>query len=79
LADELLAVELMTFERELPRLLAEGLEGKWALIQGNEVASLWDTFADAVQAGDERFGLTPFLVQQVLSEERPARIHRMFQ
>lgn len=75
-AQDLLAVELAAFERELPRLLAENQEGRWALLQGDEVFSVWDTFADAVQTGDERFGLTPFLVRQVLAEQRPARITR---
>lgn len=73
-ADQLLATELATFQRELPRLLAEGEENRWALIQGGTAAGVWDTFADAVQAGDERFGLTPFLVEQVLIERRAARV-----
>lgn len=75
-AADLLAVELATFQSELSRLLVEGEEGRWALIRGPQVAGIWDTFADAVQAGDERFGLTPFLVQRILVEERPARITR---
>jgi hypothetical protein len=73
-----LAAEWATYCRELPRLLAGGEEGRWALVQGNDVVSIWDTFADAVQAGDERFGLTPFLVHQIRGEERPVRITRLF-
>ncbi|MBL8799087.1 MAG: hypothetical protein JNM56_34695 [Planctomycetia bacterium] len=75
-AAELLAAELAAYQQELPRLLADGQEGRWVLIQGSEVAGIGDTFADAVQAGDERFGLTPFLVQRILAEKRPARITR---
>jgi len=71
-------VELATFDAARLALLAEGQEGKWALVQADTVVSLWDTCADAVQAGDERFGLTPFLVQQVLREDRPARLSRAF-
>lgn len=77
-AETLLAAELATFERELPRLLAEGEEGRWALVHGDTVASVWDTCPDAVQAGDERFGLVPFLVQQVVAEPIALRITRLF-
>lgn len=72
-AAELLATELATYQRELPRLLTAGEQGRWALVQGNDVVSMWDTFSDAVQAGHDRFGLTPFLVQQVLPEGRPSQ------
>lgn len=72
-AQDLLATELMTYARALPRLLAEGEAGRWVLVQGAEVVSVWDTFNDAVQSGYDRFGQTPFLVQQVLSEQRPAQ------
>jgi len=48
--------EVRTYLRELPRLLAEGHEGRHALIKGEEVLSIWDTFEDAYQAGRERFG-----------------------
>jgi hypothetical protein len=75
-AEQLLATEIAIYQNELPRLLADGEEGRWALIQGSVVAGVWDTFADAVQAGDERFGATPFLVQQVLAEPHVARITR---
>jgi hypothetical protein len=77
-AQQILAVEQAAYERELPGLLADGEEGHWVLIQGNAVAGVWDTFADAVQAGDERFGLTPFLVQKVSAEPRSVRITRAF-
>lgn len=77
-AQQLLAVELATYERELPRLIAQGEEGHWILVQGTTVAGVWETFADAVQAGDDRFGVTPFLVQQVLAEPHLVRITRAF-
>jgi hypothetical protein len=60
------AAELATYLRELPRLLDEGEEGRWVMIQGNTVLSTWDTFRDARQAGYERFGLDrPFMTQKV--------------
>ena len=59
--------ELATYRKELPSLLAQ--EGKYVLIHGDEMAGIWDTQEDAVQAGDERFGLEPFLVKQILKIE----------
>ena len=46
-----------TYRRELPRLLQEGHAGRFALIVGEEVLSVWDTTRDAAQAGYERFGV----------------------
>jgi hypothetical protein len=58
--------EFATFLRELPRLLLEGHEGRHALIKGDEVLSVWDTFEDAYQAGCERFAWgVPFLTQPI--------------
>jgi hypothetical protein len=68
-AQDLLAVELQTYERELARLLAEGAHGRWVLIHGRDVIAVVATFEDAIQVGFDRFGLTPFLVQQVLAEQ----------
>ena len=59
-----LQTELATYEREKPRLVAES-EGKYALIQGDSVAGIWDTYEDTLKEGYQKFGLTPFLVKQV--------------
>lgn len=64
-----IAKEIETYYRELPRLLAEGEEGRHALIRGNEVVSVWDTFGDAVQAGHDKFGLEGFIAQQIRSRD----------
>jgi hypothetical protein len=61
--------ELQTFFRELPRLLEEGQEGRFALIKGDEIVSIWDTNRDAAQAGHERFGLEPFITPQIRARE----------
>ena len=54
------------FLRELPRLLADGQKGRHALIKGEELLSIWDTFADGYQAGRERFGIgVAFLIQPI--------------
>lgn len=57
--------EINTYRRELPRLLAEGHEGRFVLIKGDEIVSVWDTFDDAIQAGCERFGLETFIAQPI--------------
>jgi hypothetical protein len=70
---EILRTELMTYLRELPRLLEEGHEGRFVLIKGDQVVSIWDTSDDVYQAGRERFGLQPFLGQPIEARdlERP--------
>jgi hypothetical protein len=59
--------ELATYERELPRLLAE--EGKFVLIHGEDVADTWGTYEDAIQAAYSKFGLEPFLVKRIERSE----------
>jgi hypothetical protein len=67
LSPGLLAIknEIITYRRELSRLLDEGHEGRVALIKGDQVISIWDTFEDAYQAGRERFGLDVFIAQPI--------------
>ena len=58
--------ELVTFRRELPRLLEEGEAGRFAVVQGDRIHGTWDTHRDATQYGYERFGVdTPFLAQKI--------------
>jgi hypothetical protein len=57
--------EWQTFRRELPRLLAEGHEGKWMLIEGEEMIALFDTLDECYRAGRERCLFQQFLVQPV--------------
>ena len=57
--------ESETFRRELPRMLAEGHEGKWALIKGDEVVELFMSFDDGYRAGRQRYQFQPFIVQPV--------------
>jgi hypothetical protein len=57
------------FRRELPRLLAEGHEGKWALLKGEEIVGLYATDREAVQAGYAKFLLEQFLVHQIRTWE----------
>jgi hypothetical protein len=71
------------FCRERPRLLAEGHEGRWVLIKGEEIVGLFDTRQEARAVGLERFGVVSMLVQQILRKYKPFRqggcIHRLRQ
>jgi hypothetical protein len=68
MSDEPLKAELETYEAHKDSLL--GQEGKYALIHDKELAGVWDTYEDALQAGYQKFGMTPFLVKQIQGIER---------
>jgi hypothetical protein len=51
-----LAAEWATFRRQLPRLLERGDEGRFALIQGDTLIGVYDTFDAAEEEGYNRFG-----------------------
>jgi hypothetical protein len=67
--------EIITYRRELPRLLAEGHEGRVVLIKGDQVLSIWDTLDDAYQAARERFPLGQAFLTQPIDERD---LHRVF-
>jgi hypothetical protein len=52
-----LAEEWETYKRELCRLLDEGNAGRHAVLHGDQVESIWDTYSDALQHAYDRFGL----------------------
>jgi hypothetical protein len=69
------AQEWDTFRRELPRLLAEGHEGKFALIKGDTIAGIYPTSDEGVRAGYAKFGLNDiFLVQPIRTWEPLLRL-----
>jgi hypothetical protein len=55
--------ELATYRRALPGLLES--EGKFALVQGNQVVGAWESYEDALRVGFERYGLSPFLIKKI--------------
>jgi hypothetical protein len=59
----ILDTEVATYQRELPNLLKD--TGKYVLIHGERVDSVWCTYDDAIQAGYRFFGLKPFFVRQI--------------
>jgi hypothetical protein len=56
--------EIETYEAKKNELLAESA-GRFVVIRERDIAGVWDTYEDALQAGYERFKLTPFLVKQI--------------
>jgi hypothetical protein len=61
------------FRKEWPRLLADGHEGRWVLIKGEEILGLFDSRDEAVTAGYDRLGVVPLLAQQILRSYRTIR------
>ena len=57
--------EYQTYRREVARLLAEGHDGRWALIKGDEVFGVFDTLDEARAEGTRRFLLSSFLLRHV--------------
>lgn len=64
--------EMATFRRELPGLLTEpGNRGLFALVHGDQIAGVYQTFAAGLSAGYEQFGLDIFMVKEVTDHEEP--------
>lgn len=68
-ANNSLGTEWETYRSRVGEWLAEGREGQFVLLKGNEVLGFWDTEEAALSEGYERFLLEPFLVHHILSRE----------
>ena len=67
--------ELETYKKKLHELECE--EGKFVLIQGNDIVGIYIAYEDALNAGYTKFGAeTPFLVKQIQSIENIQLISR---
>ena len=60
--------EIKTYESHLPALLTKS--GKFVLIQEADIVGVYETYDDALTIGYERFGLDPFLVKRIQSDQR---------
>jgi len=60
--------EIQTYNEQLADLLQH--EGKYVLIHGSEVAGVYDTYTDALNAGYEKFALKSFLVKKIQAVEQ---------
>ena len=69
-----LARETQTYERLLPQLMRE--EGKYALIVGDDLVGVFAAYDEALRAGYEKAGLTPFLVKKISGSETVAYFSR---
>jgi hypothetical protein len=65
---EPLEQELATYNAKLGELLSN--VGKFVLIKGDAVEGVYDTYADALKVGYERFKLAPFMVKQIAPAEQ---------
>lgn len=68
--------ETLTYQERLPDLAAH--EGKYVLIHGDEVADFFASYEDAIKAGYQKFGLSPFLVKQIHATAQIQFISRLF-
>lgn len=59
------AEEIRTYFRELPRLLDEGWQGRYALVKADAIHGVWDTQRDAIRVGREKFPEGGFLAQPI--------------
>jgi hypothetical protein len=66
--------EIKTYTKRLPELSAQ--EGKFVLIEGEEVGGLFETYQDALKAGYEKYGIKPFLVKKISAAESLANFTR---
>jgi hypothetical protein len=60
--------ELATYKSKLPEL--KGNEGKYVLIQGDNVVGTFTSYEDAIKEGYAQFKLEPFLVKQIQAIEQ---------
>ena len=59
--------ELTTYSEKLEELKQH--TGKFVLIQGDDVIDVFAAYEDAIKAGYAKFGLEPFLVNQINAAE----------
>jgi hypothetical protein len=68
MTDQPLQKEIETYNAKLPELL--GSIGKFVLVKDSQIEGIYDTYADALKIGYERFQLQPFMVKQIAPAEK---------
>jgi hypothetical protein len=76
--DSPLSQEWNFYRREVGRLLAEGQEGRFVFIKGEQIVGIWDTQKEAEAVALRRFLMRPCLIQQVRSREPLIRMSPRF-
>jgi hypothetical protein len=61
--------ELATYQKKLPELRKDG--GKFVVVKQDGIEGIYETYADALNAGYERFKLDPFLVKHIPPTKKP--------
>ncbi len=64
-----LSIEWNFYRREVGLLLAEGHEGRWVLIRGEEIVGIWDTQEEAERIRRDRFPLKDVFLKQIRTRE----------
>jgi hypothetical protein len=64
-----IAGEWNFYRREVSRLLAEGHEDRWVLIEGEKIIGIWDTEEEADEARLQNFLMQPVLLKQICVRE----------
>jgi hypothetical protein len=64
-----LCTEWNFYRSQVARLLAEGQQGRWILIVGQEIIGIWDTFEEALQVKNQRFPFRDVVLRQILERE----------
>jgi len=71
---DLLSQEWETYRHEVARLLAEGQEGEFVLIKGQQIVAVCGTWEAAREAGLRLYLLEPLLVRQIFAAEPVLRL-----
>jgi hypothetical protein len=66
----MLQTELKTYEQHRDQLLGTA-EGKFVLIQNDQILGVYDSKMDAIAQGYQQCGNVPFLVKQIVKVEMP--------
>ncbi len=69
----MLEQEILFYNTHLKELVTSDL-GKYVLIKNNELIGKFNTFDDALSEGARRFGLVPFLIRQIQTDQEEINI-----
>jgi len=62
------------YRQAVGRLLADGQEGRYVLIKGEETIGIWNTGEEAKKVALERYLMQPCLIHQIRSHEPLLRV-----
>ena len=70
--EPIFVTEKKAYENMLPELLKE--EGKFALVKGENVVGVYESYEDALKVGYDKFGLESFFIKRIQQIEKPIYI-----